>query len=58
MEARLQVIMLIFLIGDMETFLRRSLQVGGGVSVNNRHVVDTIHTLLTEVPDKKVTLML
>ena len=45
-DSRLQVIPLIFLPGNMEKFIQRSLQVGGGISVHDMNVVNTVLPLL------------
>ena len=58
MEARLQIVLLIILINRMKTFLRRLVLVGEGVSVHDTHVVNTVHPYLTEVADRKVSLLL
>ena len=56
--SRLQVLMLIFLLRYLETFLHILLQLGGDVSVHGVHVVNTAHTLLPEVSVDKVALLL
>ena len=58
MEACLQIITLLLIFHNIETLLRRLLQVVCCVNINDMHVANYVHPLIPEVPDEKVSLML
>ena len=58
LEVCLQVFPLFFLCGDLKAFSRKLPQLGDDFGVYNTHVVDTVRTILTEVSDEKVSLLL
>ena len=57
LEASLQIHIFLPLLRLVEAFLRLLLLICEGVSVNYTHVVNTVGTLLSEVPDKKDSLL-
>ena len=57
-NARLQILPLFLIFINLETFFLILLLVGGGVSVIDSHVVNSVHPLLSEVSDEKVTLLI
>ena len=56
LEASLQIHIFLPLFRLVEAFLRRLCLIGEVVSVHDTHVVNTVGTLLPEVPDQKVAL--
>ena len=57
-EERLQTLTFFLFLCYTETLLQGPLQVGGGASIYYTHVINTVCTLLSEVPDEKLSLLL
>ena len=57
LKAALQVHFLLTLLRLLQTFLRRLLPIGLSISAHDTHVVNTVFTILTEVPEQKVSFL-
>ena len=57
-EASVNIILIILLLGGFQALLGCFGLVGGGVSIHEIHVVDTVHPLNPEVSDEKIFLQL
>ena len=55
-EADIEVILLLLLLGVFQKLLRSFGLVGGGVSIHDTHVVNTVCPLRIEVSDEKIPL--
>ena len=53
-EADIEVILLLLLLGVFQKLLRSFGLVGGGVSIHDTHVVNTVCPLGPQIPDQKV----
>ena len=51
LEARLQILMIIFFFRYLETLLQGPLQAGKGISIHNTHIINTVCNLLSDVLD-------
>ena len=58
MGVSLQTLVFILLSRYLETLLWGYLQVGGGIGIYDTHALNTVHTLLHEVSDENVFLLL
>ena len=57
LETRLQILTILLFFIDMEALLWIFLQVGGGTSFHDTHVMNNVHLLMTEALYQKITLM-
>ena len=58
LEAGLQILNFLLLISQLESLIRKPLELGGGVSIHDTNVVNTVLIFLPEVQYKKVYLLL